>query len=624
MFTVTFYSFKGGVGRTLALVNTAWELASRGKRVFVIDFDLEAPGISVIHPFCESKESPGLVEFVSDYLATGRAPKVEDYTCVVPATNIQGNLWLMRAGKNTGGYQKKFAEIDWTDLYENHQGYLLFEDLKEQINKQFKPDYLLIDSRTGHTDIAGICTRQLPNAVVVMFLPNEQNLAGLNDIVRGIKSEGEGSRRAQIQMLFVPSNVPLLDDEEGILEKRLDSFRNALGYVEPTVVLHHYDSLQLLDREIFIQKRPKSALAKEYRDLTDAIISSNMEDPKAAISALSNTQALLARPDRSNEKGSLADIEATVDEIAQLHSQNGEVLYRIALIRMRLNDWASAESLLTRALEFGYKRAAAYLTRAQARKAQNKQEEAGEDLVSVFRSDDASARELSVASTWLRDTPGSPLSALEGMVNELSFDAEKLLELTYGLIFSRQALRISVMICSRIVNDETASDESRINATIHTAMCEIGLGKFEDARVRLLPLQEQANQLALKGETGPTYLIRAAFNYAMALWGLAGEPPKAEFSTIVIIAPDNKTLTLNYMQCMAVAHAMNGDKETAEAYIARAVMLLASNPKREFSCWRYIEASPREFLEDLEEITHLTKGENRQPKFLKYQPELFH
>ena len=46
MFTVTFYSFKGGVGRTFALMNVAVDLVKQGKNVTVLDFDLEAPGLN--------------------------------------------------------------------------------------------------------------------------------------------------------------------------------------------------------------------------------------------------------------------------------------------------------------------------------------------------------------------------------------------------------------------------------------------------------------------------------------------------------------------------------------------------------------------------------------------------
>ena len=42
----TFYSFKGGVGRSMALMNVAYTLAGWGRHVLVVDMDLEAPGLS--------------------------------------------------------------------------------------------------------------------------------------------------------------------------------------------------------------------------------------------------------------------------------------------------------------------------------------------------------------------------------------------------------------------------------------------------------------------------------------------------------------------------------------------------------------------------------------------------
>ena len=51
MFTSTFYSFKGGVGRTLALMNVAYRLVSEGNNVTVVDFDLEAPGMQTFEIF---------------------------------------------------------------------------------------------------------------------------------------------------------------------------------------------------------------------------------------------------------------------------------------------------------------------------------------------------------------------------------------------------------------------------------------------------------------------------------------------------------------------------------------------------------------------------------------------
>ncbi|MBA2305488.1 MAG: ParA family protein [Acidobacteria bacterium] len=54
---ITFYSYKGGTGRSMAVANVAWVLALNGYRVLVIDWDLEAPGIHrYFHPFLADKE----------------------------------------------------------------------------------------------------------------------------------------------------------------------------------------------------------------------------------------------------------------------------------------------------------------------------------------------------------------------------------------------------------------------------------------------------------------------------------------------------------------------------------------------------------------------------------------
>ena len=72
MIVVTFYSFKGGVGRSMALANVAELLAKKGRRVVVCDFDLEAPGIERFavdndHVAREMHSWPGVVDLLTEY-----------------------------------------------------------------------------------------------------------------------------------------------------------------------------------------------------------------------------------------------------------------------------------------------------------------------------------------------------------------------------------------------------------------------------------------------------------------------------------------------------------------------------------------------------------------------------
>ena len=59
---VTFYSFKGGVGRTTALGITAARLAQDGHRVLCIDLDLEAPGLADAFDLYDAVDTDGNAE----------------------------------------------------------------------------------------------------------------------------------------------------------------------------------------------------------------------------------------------------------------------------------------------------------------------------------------------------------------------------------------------------------------------------------------------------------------------------------------------------------------------------------------------------------------------------------
>ena len=279
MYITTFYSFKGGVGRSMALVNAGIELARRGRRVLLVDFDLEAPGLDAFKALTPKEPSLGIVDFVDSYRSSGTSDDVVKYVSECHfEDNGKGEIWLMPAGGKKSDYASSFQNIDWGDLYANQNGYLLIEDLKQQWLDEIKPDYVFIDSRTGHTDVGGICTRQLPNAVAIFYFPNEQNLRGVSRVVRDIRSERDGPRKKHIQLHFIMSNVPDIDDEHQTLERQIEAFKTELDLKQDPMMVHRYDSLSLLNQAVFTQSRPLSRLAREYREIVDQIVSKNLGD----------------------------------------------------------------------------------------------------------------------------------------------------------------------------------------------------------------------------------------------------------------------------------------------------------------------------------------------------------
>jgi MinD-like ATPase involved in chromosome partitioning or flagellar assembly len=287
VYTITFYSFKGGVGRTMALVNVAAQLAKMGRKVLLVDFDLEAPGLETFDRLRPPQPHPGMVEFVTEYRRTHCAPDVRDYIYSTGSVGKKGGqLWVMPAGQREAQYHHSLAKIDWLKLYREEDGFLLLEDAKAQWEQEYKPDYVLIDSRTGHTDVEGICTRQLPDAVVVLFFPNEQNLVGLRDVCGRIRAEATSGLEKDIRLHFVMSNVPDLDDEDEVLRRRLKDFYHDLRIDEfegLDAVIHRYESVMLFNQAVFVLDRPKSRLAREYERLALRLAIHNRVDREAAL-----------------------------------------------------------------------------------------------------------------------------------------------------------------------------------------------------------------------------------------------------------------------------------------------------------------------------------------------------
>jgi len=180
----TFYSYKGGVGRSMALANIAVLLASRGLRVLVVDWDLEAPGLERffsyfrIHP-----SSAGLLELLRTSETSGTCDALSNLSRVEGKLEERSFTFsLLPSGRETDAdYVSKLESFDWETFFARGGGAVI-ETMREQWLGAF--DITLIDSRTGLSDAGGVCTIQLPDIVVALFTANYQSLYGVRDIIR--------------------------------------------------------------------------------------------------------------------------------------------------------------------------------------------------------------------------------------------------------------------------------------------------------------------------------------------------------------------------------------------------------------------------------------------------------
>jgi MinD-like ATPase involved in chromosome partitioning or flagellar assembly len=617
MYTITFYSFKGGVGRTMALVNVAAELARMGRKVLVVDFDLEAPGLETFEHLRPSQPHPGLVEYVTEYMRSRCSPDVRDY--IYSADKIgkkDGQLWVMPAGRRDRDYHLALSRLDWRKLYEDCEGFLFFEDLKAQWEQEYKPDYVLIDSRTGHSDVKGICTRQLPDAVVMLFIPNEQNLIGLRAVCREIQNERNQGLEKDIRIHLVPSNVPDLDDEDGLLRRQLKAFTDELQMHRPIprlrpLVIHRHESLGMLEQPVFVLQRPRSRLAREYRRLTRSLIMENPVDPEGALLFLQGMER--DREIRRMQRSGFGLVEDRLSQIASQFADNPKILHRLAWFYQARGEMDVALQQLDSALQVRPNWPVARYERGRWRRQVKDKAGAAEDLLQFLQTpnyfpsdwgqeDPCKKRRLANAETALRELIDVSFEAyLRGLASS-GVQAICFPHLP-GVLYSSRFFDIWLNSAAEHLLRERRWKEAI--QYLETVVPEwIG---------RCTPTFSQDMLLICQGER-EWYL-------AMAYWGDSGNLRSdlcSQAQKYLLEAVGHyKKIGLENCQRLALLHWAIGESDQAFHFLDRALGEHRSfgwNPG--VSQWTFQPASVHEFRQHCEEMRRMIQGEPIRPAFL--------
>lgn len=225
----TFYSYKGGVGRTHLLANLAAYLCYYKKRkVLIIDWDLEAPGT---HFYFNTKENPvktgkGLIDLLNAHIKVVKnVSELNEENFVNPTPYIsplvsthQGQIDLIPAIDYKEGYHAQIADFDWIQFYDKLYGGVYLEWLKDQLKSKY--DFIFIDSRTGLNDYSGICNVLMPDLNVIVSAPNEQSYEGAKHMANRIINSPytqKGYRK--------PLILPILSKVDNTLGERADEWK---------------------------------------------------------------------------------------------------------------------------------------------------------------------------------------------------------------------------------------------------------------------------------------------------------------------------------------------------------------------------------------------------------------
>jgi len=232
----------------MALANVGVLMALAGKRVLLIDWDLEAPGLETYFRGAATLVGdptvvPGVVDLLERHVASEPLHWSE---CLLHAEFLQVQLDIISAGRRSADYRSRVQKLDWESMYREHRIGNYVNSLREEWRQAY--DFVLIDSRTGFTDIGDICTVLLPDAIVLMFVTSYQNVEG----IKAAMSRAVAARkklpvnRNRLHGIPLPARDEVNTEYEKSLEWR-GIYARELGYlyeewlpkeVSPTDALH--------------------------------------------------------------------------------------------------------------------------------------------------------------------------------------------------------------------------------------------------------------------------------------------------------------------------------------------------------------------------------------------------
>lgn len=295
---ISFYSFKGGQGRTMALANTAWVMATHGKSVLVIDWDLEAPGLHRYYrQFLADPDlgnTDGVLDMFHGFVTAAGARDADDasgdlrelhaehtaferYSVTLDHPFPQGGrLDFIGPGRLDDDYVRRLHSINWSGFHSSADGQEFLAVLRGRM-QEGDYDYILIDSRTGYSDGADICTLALPDSVVVGVAMNSQAIEGAAHIARRVARHDRA-----IRLHLAPMHVEL--SEKTRLDERMAYARRTLDRYLP---MDDEDELASYWGEVQVPYRPYYAFGEELAAI--------VEDPRQSTSVIAQYVRLAAR-----------------------------------------------------------------------------------------------------------------------------------------------------------------------------------------------------------------------------------------------------------------------------------------------------------------------------------------
>ncbi|MBM3153504.1 MAG: MinD/ParA family protein [Chloroflexi bacterium] len=168
---VSIHSFRGGTGKSNTTANLAAQAALQGRRVGVVDTDIQSPGIHVLFGLDENSMGHTLNEYLHGQCT------IQDVAHPVGGDTLSGQGCKQLIGKTIWLIPSsiKIAEISRV-VKEGYDVNLLNKGLNSLL-KELKLDYLFIDTHPGLNEET-LLSIAISDTLIIILRPDQQDLQG--------------------------------------------------------------------------------------------------------------------------------------------------------------------------------------------------------------------------------------------------------------------------------------------------------------------------------------------------------------------------------------------------------------------------------------------------------------
>ena len=247
---VSIHSYRGGTGKSNLTANLATAVAMTGRRVGIVDTDIQSPGINILFGLDDKQ----ITRALNDYLY-GQCPIEQTAYHITPpeVAAAGGHIYLIPSSLKAG----EIARV----LKEGYEVELLNEGFEELLEK-LDLDYLFIDTHPGMNEET-LLSIAISDVLILILRPDKQDFLGSAVTI-------EVARRLGVPRMLLVVNKALGSMDLVALRRDVErSFSAELG----AILLLSEDMLRLGSTGIFSLQYPNHQFTQAVKELARKVIS---------------------------------------------------------------------------------------------------------------------------------------------------------------------------------------------------------------------------------------------------------------------------------------------------------------------------------------------------------------